>query len=408
MSDRAKGRSSVREDIYRIIRIGYVGDVPSRIFDVVIAVSILLTLFIIFFETFDASARYIGILSRIELVTVLIFTVEYILRLVTADLEYPDKKTYAAALLAFIFSLYGIVDLVSFLPYWIMKVFPAASIPAGVVAFRMLRVVRILRLFRINRYYDAFNVITDVLKEKKNQIASAIFIILMLVIAASVLMYDLEHEAQPESFKNAFSGVWWAVSTLLTVGYGDIYPITPAGRFVGIILAFLGVGIVAIPTGILSAGFVQQYTRIKDIEGTIEESPIDHIMLAIGKDHKWIGSKIGDIRFPYGMIPIALFRADEVMKSRKDITISEGDRLLIGSLTGSSEGVAVGEITIREKSEWVNTSVHHLEDTLPVTCTQIIRGDEIIVPDKDTVIKSKDVLVILGRRSGGKNNEIVG
>ena len=408
MTDQKKAGSSVREDIYRIIRIGYVGDVPSRIFDVVIAVSILLNLFIIFFETFDVSARYIGILSKIELVTILIFTVEYILRLITADLEYPDKRTYAAALVAFVFSLYGIVDLVSFLPYWIMKAFPAASIPAGVVAFRMLRVVRILRLFRINRYYDAFNVITDVLKEKKNQIASAIFIILMLVIAASIIMYDLEHDAQPESFKNAFSGIWWAVSTLLTVGYGDIYPITPAGRFVGIILAFLGVGIVAIPTGILSAGFVQQYTRIKNIEGMIDESPIDHIMLTIGKDHKWCGCKISDISIPDGMIPIVLFRGDEVIRVNGDITICEEDRLLIGSLTGSSADVAVGEITIREKSEWANNDVKHLEDALPVTCTRIIRGDAVIVPDKDTVIKDNDVLIILGRKSGGKNNEIMG
>lgn len=410
LSDADKRRSSVREDIYRIIRIGYVGDVPSRIFDVVIAVSILLNLFIIFFETFDASAAYIGILGRIEFVTVLIFTVEYILRIITADLAYPDRKSYALAVAAFVFSLYGIVDLLSFLPYWIMKVFPAASIPAGVVAFRMLRVVRILRLFRINRYYDAFNVITDVLKEKKNQIASAIFIILMLVIAASIIMYDLEHDAQPESFKNAFSGIWWAVSTLLTVGYGDIYPVTPAGRVVGIILAFLGVGIVAIPTGILSAGFVQQYTRIKDIEGTIEESPIDHIVIAVNRNHMWCGCGINDIKIPDGMMILALVRGGEVI--RGDAVVCEGDRLLIGSRVGSLEGMAVGAITIREKSEWTDKSVYHLEDELSVVCTGILRGEETIIPDKDTVVKTGDELIILARgrasKAGGRNNEIMG
>ena len=82
------------------------------------------------------------------------------------------------------------------------------------------------------------------------------FIILVLMLGSSLCMYSLEHDAQPEVFKNAFSGVWWSVSTLLTIGYGDIYPITPAGKAMGIFITFLGVGMVAIPTGIISAGFV--------------------------------------------------------------------------------------------------------------------------------------------------------
>ena len=77
-------------------------------------------------------------------------------------------------------------------------------------------------------------------------------------------MYGLEHEAQPDVFENAFSGFWWSVSTLLTVGYGDIYPITMPGKVFGIVITFLGVGMVAIPTGILSAGFVEQYTILKN------------------------------------------------------------------------------------------------------------------------------------------------
>ena len=405
MTDREKRSSDIRSEIYRIIRIGYVGDVPSRIFDIVIATSILINLFIIFFETFDVSARYIGILSRIELVTVVIFSVEYVLRLFTADLEYPDKKPYAAALFAFIFSLYGIVDLVSFLPYWIMKIFPAAAIPSGVVAFRMLRVVRILRLFRINRYYDAFNVITDVIREKKNQIASAVFIILMLVIASSILMYNLEHDVQPDNFKNAFSGVWWAVSALLTVGYGDIYPITPAGRFVGIILAFLGVGIVAIPTGILSAGFVQQYTMIKDIEGTIDENPLDHIVLLIQKDHIWCQKRIGSISIPEGMKIAAVLRGNESIRAYEDEIIREGDRLVIETAHHDTENMLLGEVWISKKSEWVNTSVSELESALGVTCTCIRRDSKILIPQKDTVINGEDTVVVLKRNDVQKGRQ---
>ncbi|MFR2510874.1 MAG: ion transporter [Lachnospira eligens] len=87
----------------------------------------------------------------------------------------------------------------------------------------MFRVIRILRIFRVNSYYDALNVITEVIRRKRDQILSSVFIIVMLIIASSLCMYSLEHEAQPEVFKNAFSGIWWSVSTLLTVGYGDIY-----------------------------------------------------------------------------------------------------------------------------------------------------------------------------------------
>src|SRR5699024_10179564 len=130
--------------------------------------------------------------------------------------------------------------------------------PSGTVAFRVFRVIRIFRLFRINNYYDSLNLITDVLKSKRQQLLSSIFIILVLMTAASLVMYNLEHDAQPDVFTDAFSAFWWASSSLLTVGYGDIYPVTLAGKFFGMVITFLGVGMVAIPTGILSAGFVEQ------------------------------------------------------------------------------------------------------------------------------------------------------
>ncbi|MBO4889730.1 MAG: ion transporter [Lachnospiraceae bacterium] len=394
--------NDIRKRIYKIITIGYTGDVPSRLFDAVIAVSILLNLFIIFFETFEASAKYIGILNVIELVTIVIFTVEYILRLMTADFEKPGRKTYAASLVAFIFSLYGLIDLISFLPYWLSFLFPAASIPAGAVAFRMLRVVRILRLFRVNRYYDAFNVITEVLKEKKNQIASALFIILMMVMAASIIMYSLEHTAQPEAFKNAFSGIWWAVSTLLTVGYGDIYPVTPAGRFVGIILAFCGVGIVAVPTGIISAGFVQQYTKIKDLTGTSDEYPVDHLSVDITEGHGWIGQKVKELILPEGVLVFAIIRGHENIIPKKDTVIEEGDRVVIGTGAEADKDIAVEEIMIGARSEWADSTVADLAEGLGVICVMIKRGGEKIIPKGSTLIRSGDAIIVLAGAVGGK------
>ena len=205
-----------KKRIFDIIQIGNRKDMPSTAFDIFIVVVILVNLFITIFDTFDESAPYTDILDRLELVTIIIFTVEYILRVWTAEYLYP-KKEFWKAKLKFIFSFNGIVDLLTFFPYYLPFFFPA-----GVVAFRMLRVVRIFRLFRINSQYDAFNVILNVLNEKKNQLVSSIFMIVMLMIASSLCMYSIEHNAQPEAFKNAFSGIWWSVSTLLTVGYGDI------------------------------------------------------------------------------------------------------------------------------------------------------------------------------------------
>ena len=102
---------------------------------------------------------------------------------------------------------------------------------------------------------------------------SSCFIVFILMIAASLLMYNFEHEAQPEAFANAFSGFWWAANSLLTVGYGDVVPITLAGRICGLVLTFLGVGVVAIPTGILSAGFMEQVSIAR--EKAVEEGILD-------------------------------------------------------------------------------------------------------------------------------------
>ena len=139
----------------------------------------------------------------------------------------------------------------------------------------MFRIIRILRVFRIHHYADPLRVIGDVIKKKQGQLLSSIFIVFILMVAASLMMYNLEHEAQPEDFANAFSGFWWAANTLLTVGYGDIVPVTLAGKVCGTLLTFLGVGIVAIPTGILSAGFMEQVSIVREkavVEGVIRDT----------------------------------------------------------------------------------------------------------------------------------------
>jgi voltage-gated potassium channel len=229
--------------------------------------------------TFKYFDPYYGVFHQIEIATLILFTIEYILRIYTSDLLYPDK-TKGKAVIKFLLSFDGIVDLLTILPL----------VPfAGFVAFRILRVVRIFHLFRINATYDSFNVIAQVISEKKKQIASSVLIIFIFMLASSLGMYSAEHDTQPEAFANAFSGIWWSVSALLTVGYGDIYPMTVWGKILGIFVAFLGVGLVAIPTGIISAGFVEQYNLSTSMgkkmidTGSIGETLIDNKSEFAGK-----------------------------------------------------------------------------------------------------------------------------
>ena len=249
---------NTREKLFRMVSVGVVDEPVNQAYDVISTAALLLNLAASILLTFEnIRAGYEGILLGLESATVLFFGIDYVLRLITANNLYPesDEKT---SLLKYIFSFAGIIDLLSFLPYYLPVFFPA-----GLAVFRMFRVVRIFRLFRINAYYDSLNVITEVIISKKQQLLSSVFIILTLMLASSLCMYSLEHEAQPEVFSNAFSGIWWSASTLLTVGYGDIYPVTTLGRVFSIIITFLGVGMVAIPTGIISAGFVEQYQQFK-------------------------------------------------------------------------------------------------------------------------------------------------
>lgn len=254
-----------RKRAFTIIQVGNLSDFPSRAYDISLVFAVAVNIFIAIFDTFPQAEPYEKIIWAVECVTVIFFAIDYVLRIWTADYLY-ETMSPAKARLKFIFSWAGLVDLLSCLP------FLAAS---GGGTLRMFRIIRILRVFRIHHYADPLRVIGDVIKKKQGQLLSSIFIVFILMIASSLMMYNLEHEAQPEAFANAFSGFWWAANTLLTVGYGDIVPVTLAGKICGTLLTFLGVGIVAIPTGILSAGFMEQVSIVREkavVEGVIRDT----------------------------------------------------------------------------------------------------------------------------------------
>ena len=281
-----------RKRLFEIVQIGAAKDLLSRSFDVIISVIIVLNIAVTFLATFDELGRFLNVLKGIELATIIFFTIEYIIRLFTADFLYPDK-TKGKAVIAFIFSFYGIIDFLSCFPYYM-----PFTTPTGLAVLRLFRVFRIFRLFKINSQFDAFNVIVNVLNERKKQLISSVVLILMLMLSASMLMYGVEHEAQPEIFENALSGFWWSMATVFTIGYGDIYPITFLGKLLALIISFLGVGIVAIPTGIISAGFVEQFSKLNKEEGKAVDGKSGIIKSVITEAHEWDGKAVNDIVIP--------------------------------------------------------------------------------------------------------------
>ena len=246
-----------------------------------------------------------------------IFCVEYVLRIWTAEYFYPNIGRRQAKL-RFLISFDGVIDLLTIVPVFFLS---------GFVIFRMLRVARIFHLFRLNAKYDSFNVITTVLYEKRNQIISSVFIVLILMLASSLCMYSVEHDTQPDVFRNAFSGVWWSMSTLLTVGYGDIYPVTTLGRVMAICIAYLGVGAVAIPTGIISAGFVEQYQR-KSSLSNLKNADIKQIA-EIFVDKRYAGKSIEEVEEQEQLTIFLILREDLSILPQKDTLLKQGDIIII-------------------------------------------------------------------------------
>lgn len=379
----------IKKRIFDIIQIGNKSDLISKSFDIFITIVIILNILTMFLETFSEMDNYSHILKLVETITMIIFLIEYILRIWTAEFLYPDKNKLKSKL-QFLISYDGIIDLLTILPFFFLS---------GFVVFRMLRVVRIFNLFRINAKYDSFNVITTVLKDKKNQILSSVFIILILMLASSLCMYSAEHEAQPEQFKNAFSGIWWSVSTLLTVGYGDIYPITTIGKFMAIIIAFLGVGVVAIPTGIISAGFVEQYTKFKTMDTYSEEMDINFITIVIDESSNWLNKTIKELNLPSGLILALIFRNDEIIVPNGDIILKNNDKIILGAKSFQNDkNIKLKEIIIKEEHEWINKPIKNLDISRQSIIIMIKRKNKIIIPQGSTIIRKFDKIILYNNK----------
>ena len=379
-----------RRRVSEIIEVGSSDDIPSRCYDFAGTLILLLNVAVTVLYTFDSmELQYGSTLLLLEAMTVAFFAVDYCLRLWTAQFIRPNLSG-GRALWKYVTSMTGIIDLLSFLPYYLPIFFPA-----GAAVFRMFRVVRIFRLFQINAYYDSLNVITEVIASKAQQLISSVFIILVLMVASSLAMYSVEHEAQPEVFRNAFSGIWWAVSTLLTVGYGDIYPVTYLGKILSIGITFLGVGMVAIPTGIISAGFVDQYSRMKKISEYAQEEDVHFIKVNLKKQDRWVGRQIKELGLPHGVIVAMVRRGKENIVPRGDVVLKVNDTVILGAeALKDDKHIDLKEIVLLKHSPWNGAMIRDLDISRQTIIVMIKRNGMMMVPKGDLVLLEGDHVIL--------------
>lgn len=222
-----------------------------RIIDYVIIVLIISNVAAVMIEPSVRDPNLLYFLRIFEFVSVIAFTVEYLLRVWVADLNQPQKGKLLTRI-AFIVTPMALIDLAAILPFYIPLI-----ITMDLRVLRMLRIFRLLRIFKTNRYTSALSTVFRVIKNKADQLLSSLFVVIVLMIISSVMMYNVESIAQPDLFISVFDALWWSVATLTTIGYGDIFPITALGRIFAAVIAVLGIGIVAIPTGIIASGFTE-------------------------------------------------------------------------------------------------------------------------------------------------------
>ncbi len=191
-----------------------------------------------------------------ETLSVLVFSVEYGLRLFSCTAD-PHYHHPLFGRIRFAMTPLAIVDLLAILPFYITLT------NLDLRSLRILRLFRILRIAKLVRYSQSIQTLGRVVVSKKEELVVTITIMVVLLILASTAMYYVEHESQPDKFSSVPMAMWWGIATLTTVGYGDLYPVTPLGMILGSVIALLGIGMFAIPTGVIGAGFLEEIQKTK-------------------------------------------------------------------------------------------------------------------------------------------------
>ena len=259
--------------IFEIIEKAEKGDILSVIFDYFIISLICINSLSVFIETFPISDRTEELLYKIELFSIIVFSLEYLLRVWTAEFLYENISPFKAKI-KYIFSFMALIDFFAIIPFYIPFV-----IKIDLRVLRMLRLIRLLRIVKVNRYTTALYKVLGVVKKKSSELISSIFILFISMLISSILIYYIESPVQPDVYRNALSGLWWSIAIFTSVWLGDIYPITTVGKILCALMAVMGVAIIAVPTGIISSGFVEGSSEddderlklLKEINKDLEE-----------------------------------------------------------------------------------------------------------------------------------------
>ncbi len=249
---------NIRRRTWEIVEVAKSGDSVSRVFDIFILALIFLNVVAVIIGSLKTiQAKYGGLLDLVESVSVAVFTMEYVARIWSCTFDSRFTRPVVGRL-SFAFQPMLMIDLFAIAPFYL---------PFLGIDLRSLRALRLLRLFRvakIGRYYTSLTLIRNVFSSKKEELILTSAVMLLLVVVSSSILYYCENPTQPDSFSSIPATMWWAIATLTTVGYGDIYPVTAFGKLFAAIIAIIGIGMFALPTGILGAGFVEEIQKRKD------------------------------------------------------------------------------------------------------------------------------------------------
>ncbi len=247
---------TLRNKTFLFLEISTPEDRASYWFDMFMVVLILSNVAAIILETVDVISEAAGSFFYLfELFSVIIFTTEYILR-VWSSVEEPSGRFSSPFFgrLRYILSPMAIIDLIAFLPFYLSTFFG--------VDLRILRLFRLLRLVKLTRYSPALNAVGATMVSQHRALTAAFLVMIMALLFSSSIMFVFENEVQPEKFSSIPTAMWWGMATLTTVGYGDVAPVTPMGQLFGIITMIIGIGMFALPTGIIATGFANEMEKL--------------------------------------------------------------------------------------------------------------------------------------------------
>ena len=282
----------MRSRIHNILEITDPEDLVSRIFSISVVALILINIVCIVLESVASiEEQYRNIFLTIEMGSTLIFATEYALRLWSC-VEKKDEggivRSNFSIRIRYASTPLAIVDLLAFLPSLLQLIFPGLDL-------RFLRVLRLLRVFKLTRYFASFELLLTVLHEERKNLGGIFVIMIVILILAASALYIAERDIQPDKFGSIPQAMWWAIAALTTVGYGDVYPISSLGQILGSLVTVLGIGMVALPSGILASAFSEQMRRKREslqvfIDDALEDGNIDRQELQMIRE---IGQKVG-------------------------------------------------------------------------------------------------------------------